>query len=111
MIIELFSTLWNQFFSLSQCFRGQKVQIQIESISAGTYRSVSPTLRECEKAQLVMNFLDVATHFSSKQQGPNLHSESQTTVLNLEKSILLKMRLLSSTQWNLDGPVMQEKCH
>ena len=49
-----------------------------EYTSAGTYCSLIPTLMECQKAQLVLDFLDVATHFSPKKQGSTLPSRSQS---------------------------------
>ena len=55
---------------------GQKIQVYFENISAGTYRSRILTLRECQKAQFVLNFLDVATRFSPKRQDSILSYKS-----------------------------------
>ena len=38
-----------------------KIQLRFEMFSTGTYRSVIPTLREKQKAQLAMNFFTVAS--------------------------------------------------
>ena len=57
-IIEfLFSVFGCQFFAL--CYSEKKV--------FGTFRCVIPTLKEYKKAQLVLTFPDLATHFSPEK--------------------------------------------
>ena len=54
------------FSSSFFCFPSQKIQTHFGYTSAGTLRSRISTLRECQNAQLVLIFLDVATHFLQK---------------------------------------------
>ena len=73
-------------------FPGQeKKQLYFENISSGTYRSVIPTSREYQKAQLVLNFPEVATPFSPKIHGSFLSSRSQSKAFYLYKGISLKI--------------------
>ena len=56
MITFFFQFFGIGFFSLSDFFRGHKIQIILEIISAGTlYRPVIPTLRECQETELIFN--------------------------------------------------------
>ena len=61
-----FPVFWYEFLSQFYFLWVEKKLFYSKITSTGTYPSVITALREYQKAQLVLNFLDVATHFSSK---------------------------------------------
>ena len=65
---------WYQFLSQSLFLRGPEKQTPLEEFPAGPYRSVIPTLRDFQKPQSVLIFVDVATHSFPEKQGAILHS-------------------------------------
>ena len=80
-----------QFVSLTLFFHSQKKQTEFKNLSEGTCRSVKPTSRECQTMQLVLNFFDVAIHFSPGKQGSKIYSRSQSIHSNSQKNISFKM--------------------
>ena len=99
----LFSCLVAVFFA-PVVFRDQKIQRYIRILSARTYRSVIPHMRECQRAQLVLNFLEVATLCSPKKQGSIFSSKSQSKAFNLWQTIPFKNCWFYSLHQNLAGP-------
>ena len=61
----LFTLLLEVFYTMLVFLEVKKTS-SIENISAVTCRSGIPTLRECQKAQSILNILDVAIDFSPK---------------------------------------------
>ena len=60
-------------------------------MSAGTYRPVIPTLRECQKSQLVLKFLDLVTHVSPKMKNSILsYPQTEASTCDLGRNSLLQ---------------------
>ena len=64
------------------------MQLCVENKFSKPYDSVIPTLMEHQKKQLILNFLDVATQFSTKIDGSYLSCWSQLQALYLDKRTL-----------------------
>ena len=67
--IRIFFQFLGEFFSSPQIPRHRKMQCYFKNISTRTCCSVIPRLTEYREAQLVLNFLYVATHLSPRMQG------------------------------------------
>ena len=92
LYLNFFSSLWIQFFSpylSSYGVRNEKLLCYFENTSTGTCRSVIPRLREHQKAQLLLNFLNVATHFCPIKHSSIFHSGS----------ILLETKVFLENGW------------
>ena len=57
-------------------FPGSKKRTEIENLSPRIFRSMIPILRECQKAHLVLKFLETPTHFSPKTRNYSVISLS-----------------------------------
>ena len=76
----------------------------VDTTSSGTWRCVIPVLREYRKAQLILNFLYVATHFPPRLRGW-IHSFSfQSETFYLQRSNTLKNRWFCVLRHNPHGP-------
>ena len=66
-------------FSLSLLINpGPRLSFHFSNTFTGINRSVNPTLKDYQKAQLVLNFLAVASQFSPKMQFQFFHFGSQS---------------------------------
>ena len=84
-----FSVFWITSQHLPSSSRDSKDICFFEFISTATYRSGIPTLREGQKAQLVLKLLDVAYHFNPKPRSLLFSSSSQSKFFTLCQNIAL----------------------
>ena len=86
-------------------------------ISTATCRSVIPRLREYREAQLILNFLNVATQFSPRMQGSIFSFRPPSEAIYLLKSTDLNNRLFCALRHNPHRPKIPKnaitihKCH
>ena len=67
-VIKVFSSFLTLVSFNIVVLRGRKKPFEFDIVSAVTYSSVILTLRKCLKPELVMKFLEVATHFPPKNK-------------------------------------------
>ena len=102
-ITETFFSFLVAVFFLQSLSVASKTQTYFENVFVRNL-----TLKECRKAQWVMNFLDVAIPFPTKIRVSILSFRSQFQVLYLYKILHFKNHCYCFLRYNLDRPVMPE---
>ena len=98
-------------FSPSLFFTRQNIKCYCENTSTRKCHFVISTFKEHQKAQVVLIFFNVASHFSPKIQCLSFSSRFQSEAPYINKKLLLENHWASSLCYNHDNLVMGQRCH